>query len=559
MQVRKFLPYSIALAATLFWGAGAFAQKQATRSRGESGKIFYDQNKTNGDLDSTDFSGSLALTTMFFTESGGELNIGGAVPVENASNVNRFFTDMRARIDAKHISGSNWDFKADLRARITPGSCLNLDPNDLNPCNRFQSGSLSGNEIDINQLYVRRDGGSSSLTLGRQFISELTYTQVDGIRYDRKINDKWKFIGFTGLYPALISRDIRSDYPVIQDRAGMTNGRSLPVVGGAGLSYRYKSYYGSFGGTAVLPLAEEIGIQGNGAGGTGEREKPRGFVTSQGYWKPTPSLDVYHSMFLDVTGAAGAGLTNLSLGVNFRPVASFRSYIQATRVSTDILNTNAQSQLEAPGNQADVLQNNIAVRRIAQNALRGGITASFQRNRFEVSTILTARQRPGISITSNAGNTVEFPAAKAADITVHAVDKKFFGGFRLGGSISRTFGFGGQNLNRGNALIVRVDASRSFLDGKVELDTALTYLTARDETRADMCVPANIETCYGSTATSSIGLAGTGFFRFADNWFVLAGLNVARQSLQQTNLMQQAISVPPILMTTFFGRLAYRF
>ena len=535
---------------------------EAITLRSDNGKFFSEVAETEESRKSTQLSGNLTLSTLYFAESGGDLDLGNgeippnSIPVGNASNVNRFFTDLRTRITAKHISGSNWDFHLDLRGRITPGSCSKDSVDTVRPCTRFQSGSFSGNEIDFNQFYFRRTKGKGTLTLGRQFVNELFYTKVDGVRYDRRLNSKWNAIGFAGLYPALISRDIRSDYPVLNQ----TSSSSPPIVAGGGASYRYKTIYGSFGGTAVVPLTNELSDLGNGAGGTGQREQPRFFVTSKGYWKVVPSFDIYHSAIIDATGAGGPGATNLAIGVNYRPNTTLRTYGQLTRVSTDILNVNAQTQLEAPGNQADFLQNNIAVQRIAQESLRGGVSAAFAQNRFEISTIVTARRRPSISLTSNLGNIVNLPGAQAADFTIHAVDRRSFANMRIAGSVSRTFGFGTQNLNRGNSLIFRLRGSRSFLDGKAELDGAITYLASQDETRLDPCVPANIEMCYGSAATTSLGLAVNGFYRFGESWFVLGGLNIANQGITEINAAANAvISVPSILMTTVYARLAYRF
>ena len=104
-----------------------------------------------------------------------------------------------------------------------------------------------------------------------------------------------------------------------------------------------------------------------------------------------------------------------------------------------------------------------------------------------------------------------------------------------------------------------VEASRSFLQGKAEFEGTLTYLLANDETRSQVCEPENIETCYGSSTTSSLGAAVNGFYRFADSWFILGGLNVATQASQSLNVEGQRRRAPSILMTTFFSRLAYRF
>ena len=522
-------------------------------------RFFFDEPEADEVLTQTGFDGSLVLTTLYFSESSQPFDLGGGTPGQNASGVTRFFTDLRARLDVEHIKGGRWHLRTDIRGRLTPGACRTQSRSSLDACTRFQSGSLSGNEIDFNQFYFTRSNAGSTWSIGRQFVSELTYTKVDGIRYDHKLTDKWKAIGFAGLYPALISRDIRSDYPVLNDASTRTRRRSLPVTGGGGVAYEYGNYFGSFGGTVIAPLTKELGQLGNGAGGTGRIEKFRVFANAQGHAKLLSNLDVHHSAIFDVRGPSGPGFTNLGLGLHFRPFSGFRTYLQATRVSTDILNVNAQSQLETPGNQTNVVQNNVAVRRISQESARLGATVSAFENRFELSSIVTARRRPRITLISNAGNPIEFGAAKAVEVTVHAVDKYSFAGLRIGGYLTHSLGIGKNNLNRGRYTSVGVDARRSFLHGKAEFDGSVTYLISTDETRSQLCDPQNIETCYGSAATSLLGLTANGFYRFSDSWFVLGGLNLATQASNSINIEGQRRRAPSILMTTFFSRLAYRF
>ena len=134
MSVTSRTAPSVLGAMLTFVTTTSFAQDRTeVKLRNDSSKFFFDAPESDETLDKTGYDGSLTLTTMFFSESSGQLDLGGGAPVENASNVNRFFTDMRARLDADHIGGGNWDFRLDIRGRVTPGSCRDLGDQLLDP------------------------------------------------------------------------------------------------------------------------------------------------------------------------------------------------------------------------------------------------------------------------------------------------------------------------------------------------------------------------------------------------------------------------------------------
>ncbi len=551
----------IGLCAMLFCAAPAFAQEAEEEERPIQGsnRFFFDAPESDEQLDGTAFDGSFTSTTMFFKETGGAVTM-GAAQVETASPISRLYTDLRSQFDADHIGGGRWDFHSDLRGRFVSGSCrdIRVDSTLINPCTRFQSGVFSGHELDARELYVRRGGDTVDWTFGRQYVLDIAATKIDGVRYERGSGD-WKLIAFGGGAPSRISRDIRDDYPEIPALMGMTGAtRAFQAAVGGGAGYRYEQAWGAFGAASILPISSQQ---------DGTKEDPRTFLTANGYWRVVSNFDVYHYIVFDVTGEGGVGLTNLNVGANFRPSPHFRTYLQATRVDTETLNIIAQHRLDNPSGALPAVQNNIDVTRIAAESLRGGVSTSFMDNRLELATTVTMRRRPEIALVNRQGMAaVTIAAAEASDVSLQIIDRKSLLGTRLGGTITRTFGGtpfgiagGKRSADRSESLLFQVDATRSFRDGRAEIETFVNFIQSNDETRGLMCAPPDLESCYGSSAVKTIGFGGVLFFRFADDWFVMAGVNAALQKLTAVDMNNALVVQPDIIMTTAFGRLAYKF
>jgi hypothetical protein len=520
-------------------------------------RFFFVAERSEEEQEETAFDGSLTSTTFFYTEAGGEGDPYGGIgqPPQNASVVDRIFTDLRAQLDAKHIRGSKLDFRADVRGRLTAtGPTLPSNDGIEDPV-PFQSGTFHGDEVEIRELYVKRDGGEFDWWVGRQFSLELAAFRFDGLKVERQNSERWKTIGFAGTYPTRGSRDIRDDYPVGDndpDPAVIQPKRIVPVTGGVGAAYRYERLYGAFGLVGIAPLATDQA--------TGTLERPRVFLTSNGYWRQSSELDLFHYAVLDAMGASGAGITNLTLGASWQPVQALRAYANLSRVDTETLNVQAQTRLEDPdANEAGIIQNNIAVSRIAQDAARVGVSASLQ-NRFEISTSGALRRRPELAVPVSGAMDVVFPASQAADITIAAVDRRSWKDLRIGLSGTRTFGVGDVNLYRSRSLIVRADVSRAILDGKAEVEGNLMYLGSQDDNIGTTCMPgAPINDCYGAASMTSVSLGGLLFYRFRPAWFAVGSANLGRQLLTTTIVDEQTVAQRPITVASLFLRLAYRF
>jgi hypothetical protein len=555
------MPVRRVIAILLLW-AGLPATA-AAQEPGEE-RFFFVTEEAEDERDTTAYDGSLTSTTFYYREQGDQaapLMMDGTGPLI-ASPVDRLFTDLRAQLNARHIGGSKVDFHFDGRGRLsetkaeTPSNPL--DMHEL-PEVSGQSGTFGDNEVELREVYFRRQGSEFDVTVGRQFILELAATKIDGLQVGRKASKEWRYLGFAGFYPSRISRDIREDYPV-----GDNNGdplvyerkRIMPIAGGLGAAYRFERAYGAFGGVGIFPLANDYQ--------TGTLEKPRVFGTANGYWRQSSTVDIYHYLVLDATGAAGAGLTNLTVGLNWQPAPTMRTYAQVTRIDTDTLNVVAQTKLEDPdpANPATPVQNNVEVARIAQDNARVGISVALQ-NRFEVSTSGTLRRRPEFSVEAGEPNVdsddLVFPAAQGADITFSAVDRRSVKDLRLGLSATRSFSVGNVNLYRTRSWVARLEGSKEVAKGKGEVEGSFTYVQSNDDNRGAACTPGDPATCYGAAEVQSFTLGGLAHYRFKPDWFVIGSAAVGRQLMSAADSTGVLQVQPALLTLNLLLRLAYRF
>ena len=535
-----------------------------------------------GEDESGELRGTLTSTTFAARELSGEATpVRDGVEAPHESTATRLFTDFRARLDHDELAGM--DVHADLRLRVTDSEFAAVwdqirDEERSRPT--LQSGVFGGPEYDIRQLYATREGGTTDLRFGRQIVGELAATRIDGLRLTHRASESWDYLGFAGLYPVRSSRSITTDYVRAVEgfdpdtRDPELGSVVLPVAAGAGTAYRYDRAYGSLGVVGIAPLAEDRA--------TGEIETPRIFATSSGYWRQSLALDLFHHAVFDGMGAAGAGLTNLHLGANARPSEHLRVSASVTRVDTETLNVVAQRRLrdrvDVEGTDGGLIQNYLQVARIAQESARLGVSTALSERRYELSTIATLRRRPEVELEERPGACdpdqqgelacVVVPAAQAADVTLQAVDRRAFWGMRLQASLTEMFGLGENNLNRGRSRIFRVKGSRPFADGQGTFELSASYLNSADEYRGDACLTStpgvleDLSRCYGTSALHAGTLGALAFYRINGSWMALGGLELG---LQRQTTVRQAdddlvdANQPPILLTSAFGRVAYRF
>jgi hypothetical protein len=542
-----------AIAAAGTWFAAAPARAQDTA---EEGRFFADD---KADPERTAIDGSFTSSTFLYQETGGQVDsiLGNDTLTRSASPVGRLFTDLRLQLDVHHISGGKVDVHVDARGRV---ATTHTNPDNIGGVKYplgspipTQAGRLGDEELELRELYVRRRGKEYDVYVGRKYSLELAAVKYDGLEIQRKVSKKWTYLGFAGLYPTRGSRDVRDDYPkVSSDPSNPDAGpkRLLPITGGLGGAYRTLRAYGALGAVAIFPLARDQ---------SGRIETPRVFATANGYWRRSERLDLFHYLVLDAMGAAGAGLTNLTLGLGFQPRQSIRLSLQGTRVDTETLNVQVINELEDPAPADNALRNNVAVRRSAQESVRGGLSVAIKQSRFEISTHGTLRRRPELSIpTASGDDAVTFPTAKAVDVYLGLVDRRSWKDLRIGLSGTKSFPLG-SSLDRTETLAIRLDARKEVAQGKGEIEGNLGYTRAVDEQRGSICVPNNlVETCYGATKATHLGLGGLGSYRLGRRWFVVGSVDLGR--LSQTGTYGTTnVSIPAITTATLFARIAYRF
>lgn len=546
----------ISLAAVLALAPASVGAQETRLDRFQAEKVADEESVVQGRLTSS---------TFFFQEIGDQIfNDMDVELADNASPATRLFTELRAQLGWTQPGINRLDVRADARVRVAVPCEYNFGTNpqqdQLDPgligyddC-RTQSGTYGGNEYDIRELYGRRAGAELELQAGRQYVGEVAATKVDGIKATYVLDDHWSLIGFGGLAPSRISRSVVDDY---QDGV-------LPIAAGAGGAYRYGGYFGSVGAAGIVPLVTS---------NPDAEVQPRIFVTSNGYWRPSDLLDVYHYLAVDLAGAStdevSDQFTNVTLGANIKPAEDLRVTATLQHFSTDTLDEFARLRLDEAV-QNDPVQNNVDVLRLSAQAARLGVSLALMERRFEVSTSFQVRHRPPQAVCS--GNDPECSMvgvgttedAWSGEAMLSVVDRQSIGGLRIGASLINMFGLyelglGNDSYGRSNYLVARLNASRALMNEQMQIDADLAFLHAEDAGRST-CEAGAALTCYGDTVTNTVSGGATLYYRFQPDWFALVTANAALQSFTPGAAVNAAMQTSySNTALTGFLRLAYRF
>lgn len=549
----------LAGALTLLLGpTWAFAQQAAAgdeRNSFEETRFFIDKIDTDATADRTLVQGTFTSTSLFYAETGGEL--AGLAGNESASIHSRLFTDLRAQLDARHIAGGKWDVRIDGRARVVtdPPNTVGPDAGGMTPPldygTRVQSGVFGRNEYDLRELWLVRSGKRSDIFLGRQFIADLAAVKIDGLRVDYAQSSKFTILGFAGAHPMRTSRSVGFDYPVARIEGGERIGRIIPLAFGGGAAYRTGNAYGSFGGVAIYPLPPIP-------------EQPRVFATASGYWRQSPKLDLYHFGVLDLYGKAGFQVTNLSLGLQYRPARRFRANASINRVDTDTLSSIAQTYLK-DNDGATVIRNDTEILRIASDQARAGVSLALGRlESLELSSSIALRRRPEITVLTGqatGANTAKIAATQSADVQFSVVHRRLFRDLRVGIDAVRSFGVGDVPFARSEYLSVRAHASREFRQGRGQWEAEIGYAQVDEGSRGATCVPTSTATildCFGAANSRRLDAAGTVYYRLTPSFFAVGSLSTGRLALT-TVRGGMATADPNLLQFSGFLRLGFRY
>ncbi|HEY0991226.1 MAG TPA: hypothetical protein VGD80_29435 [Kofleriaceae bacterium] len=523
----------------------------------ERDRFFVDKTDSSKTARGTLVQGSITSTTFGYHESGAPLAAPDPEtnPVPSASQFDRLFTDLRLQTDFRHIAAGKWDARIDVRGRVVN------DPGHVTPNQGFepvtkthvQSGWQGDDELEIKEAWILRNGTRSDVFIGRQFIPDLAGVRIDGLRIDYASSPKFTLLGFGGLYPLRGSRSITTDYSELQSNPANDGTRSsagmFTGAGGFGAAYRTEEAYGAFGGVALVPFASE---------------SPRIFGTSTGYWRSGSKLDFYHFAVLDVVGS-NAGLTNLSLGLNYKPDQRLRGTLSFNRVDTETLNVQAQAFLANPDGGINVIQNEAYIQRIANNMARASLSAGLgELQRFEVTAAGAFRYRGAITLTAPpqmmAGAPpveTELPAAKSAELYGAITDRRSVAGLRLGVDGSRVFGVGSTTYQRTSSTAVRASAARELADGHGEWEAEVAYASNKDDNAGVTCA-AEIVSCYGASSSTILSLGGNLYYRFNRDWFAMGSVFLNRTSITHIE-GTTSTEDPTVTGLSGYVRIAYRF
>ena len=531
-------------------------QKKATEF--EKDRFFVDKADTDETEDKTLIQGSIASSTFFYKETGG--NYPNIMAGADAGPL-RAFSELRLQTDFRHIKASRWDARIDARVRgvVTPDNASYVNQGATGPTpspgNHVQSGLFGKNEYELRELWFVHSGARSDVFVGRQFIPDLGGVKVDGLRVDYAKSAKLTLISFAGLYPVRGSRSLTTDYVPLKNPTGMgleSAGRFVGT-GGFGAAYRTVSSYGAIGGVTMIPL--------------GGKEPARVYATSQGYLRSGSKLDFYHFALVDLVGSAASAssshvqLTNLSAGVNVKPSQRLRLTGSFNRVDTETLNVQAGAFLDTVDPSmtgAKVVQNDAQIVRLATDTVRGGVSAGLGHlQRFEISTALSVRRRPELTLRSPDGSiNATLPAAQSVEVWGSFVDRHSIKDTRVGIDGSQSFSIGDVAYQRSEVFLGRLFLLRDFANGKGEWEGEASYSKVKDSVigqNVPTCVM--ISDCFGASNNTTMALGGQLFYRLKPDWFGIGTLHFIRV----TNKRSDGLVDPPVMGLTAFIRIAKRF
>jgi hypothetical protein len=479
----------------------------------------------------------LTLSTFLFRETGADapaaVDQGAALP--NASPVRRAFGDLRTELSAGGLV-------LDARVRQTTSE-------------RYQAGAAGGGEYELRTL-AYRVGQATQLTVGRQFIDAVGATRIDGVAVTRALTERVAATVFGGAYPVLGSRSLDTDYVHARNPDGSDGSRLVPVTGGLGVAYRTPSYHGDVG-AAVVRVAQDVPD-------APADEKSRVFTTSSGYWRFGAPVDVYHFALVDLGGVAGGSgvrLTNGSAGIDVRPVASVQLTASVHHVATDVLQITARNLLSDPDPSAiGVVQNNLAVIRVSQDAARAAASVALADQRFELSASGGVHRRPAVTVQLPDGSgAVAFPQARSADATFAVLDRRSLGGLRTQLSASLTYPVGRGLANRARGTLVRLSAGRTFSQQRGQIEADVMAERFRDvDAATGMCMTSlDAFACYGTSRTVAVQAGALASWRLGREWLVLADVHAGYRDVHSTSIAGP-IAWPHVYSLSSFIRIQWR-
>jgi hypothetical protein len=291
------------------------------------------------------------------------------------------------------------------------------------------------------------------------------------------------------------------------------------------------------------------------------QETSRVFATASGYLRAGTVAEIYHFALLDIAGQTRTSLTNGSVGVTLHPSAAIQLGASVNHTSTDALQIATRNLLEDPDPTAiGVVQNDIAVIRVSQDAARASASLALAQRRFELTVAGGVHRRPEVSVALADGTgAVAFPEARAADGSFAIVDRRSIGDLRLSllGSVTQPIGDSTPNAARGTT--ARLGAARTFARERGQLEVDAMVGRFRSSGRAGACTTSlDPLACYGATRTELAQAGVLGTWRLSREWLLLGDLHGGYRATTSTNVAG-VTSWPTVYSVSGFVRVQWRF
>lgn len=430
--------------------------------------------------------------------------------------------DLRIIMDARRLPGQ---FELHLDGRVRISGEYSRDAAITQANQTTARGYLGGREYDLREAYFRRRGSKVDFALGRMFVVESDATKIDGGRLWWHIHKKWDASIFAGAYPNPFSRSLSTDYQYGDSYYGGT------FAGGLTLNYTYDKFWGSVSGTAAY-------LGGNDDGGPLDPAAPQGrlategvrsFITWTGFERFVHWLDFYHSLVLDVAGAAGVQLTRFNFFTTARAGRFFTlraGYDHMSSIAIEMFLLNLLQQ-RRDLMLVNAISNNLLVNRVARDEARlqanvhFGLVNIFTEGRVRFRSLVNPGEDP--QFVDMMGN--QAAPGLAWDATAGIRDSGSLRGLRLGTWYTYF------NHFRSTSHILGVEIGRSFLDERLSFDLNFLYAKTRDQAAGDMtaCGPGQtmpavtslIPACYGQRDGASYETALTITGSPSKRWFLL--------------------------------------
>jgi len=467
------------------------------------------------------FNIRLALTGLYLAEQQGDPN---RVTTESSS-LNLGYLDLRAVIDARRLPGQ-FELHVDGRARVTGD--FDHDAAQVQAGQTFSRGYYGGREYELREAWFRRRGQKVDFALGRMFVAEADSLKIDGVRLWWKFHKKWDLSLFAGGYPNPFSRSLTTDYQ------GANGYNGVAIAGGADIQYLYDKLWGSLAVVGSYLGGNDDGGPLSITGGVAtpanfQTENTRTYISWTGFERFVHWLDLYHSLVLDVAGAAGVQLTRLDAFATVRAHKYFSIRAGYGHLSPLAIEMYLASLLTDRNLFiANTINNNLVVARTARDQARLQLDVHFGKvnvfgeGRLRFRSLQNTVDEPQFANPAGMAPVgQQLAPGFAYDATLGVRDRGSLKGVRLGLWFTYLGDF------RSRSYILGFELGRSFFDERLTFDLNFLYANTSDAGAGGTCVAsgtlASLVTpgCYGTRDGNSYETGVTFTGNPWKHWFAL--------------------------------------